>query len=57
MNILPLINETFDSFLLKSQQIHKELIQKVLESMIKIKAYKAASKTFISWSKSLVTVS
>ena len=31
MNILPLINETFDSFLLKSQQIHKEAIQKSLE--------------------------
>lgn len=31
MNILPLINETFDSFLLKSQQIHKESIQKALE--------------------------
>ena len=31
INILPLINETFDSFLLKSQQIHKELIQKALE--------------------------
>lgn len=31
MDILPLINETFDSFLLKSQQIHKESIQKALE--------------------------
>ena len=31
MNILPLINETFDSFLLKSQEIHKESIQKALE--------------------------
>lgn len=31
MIILPSINETFDSFLLKSQQIHKEAIQKSLE--------------------------
>lgn len=31
MNILTLTNETFDSFLIKSQQIHKESIQKALE--------------------------
>ena len=31
MNTLPLINEVFDCFLLKSQQIHKESIQKALE--------------------------
>lgn len=31
MNILPLINETLDGFLLKSHQIHKEAVQKALE--------------------------
>ena len=31
MNTLPLINEVFDCFLLKSQQIHTESIQKALE--------------------------
>lgn len=31
MNILTLTNETFDSFLLNSQQIHKEAIQTALE--------------------------
>ena len=31
MNILPFTNETLDSFLLKSQQIHKEAIQNALE--------------------------
>lgn len=31
MAILPSENETFDSFLLKSQKIHKEAIQKALE--------------------------
>ena len=31
MNIVPLTNETLDSFLLKSQQIHKETIKLALE--------------------------
>ena len=31
VNILPLNNETLDGFLLKSQEIHKEAIQRALE--------------------------
>ena len=31
MDILPLNNETLDGFLLKSQEIHKEAIQRALE--------------------------
>ena len=31
MNILPLTNETFDSFLLKSHQTHKDAIKLALE--------------------------
>jgi len=31
MNIVQLANETLDSFLLKSQQIHKEAIKLALE--------------------------